>query len=210
MNESTTTCSEGVGAAPSASFPLIPVVRGLAASNINSADSSGPGDWAGFFQRGIKPAVIDHLTWRLVAILGALISTSALTGASLYEESVLDLVWPRKPEIVRPIEGGANRKLFWIPADLIAIVSLLGATFAAWPVSHTRSAVLVGVGLYGINIAVSAAYFVPELLKVERNGTQPDDPSSRTWVRRNRWRGAILICTTVALGLAVATMVAVS
>ena len=30
---------------------------------------------------------MDHLTWRLVAILGALISTSALTGASLYEES---------------------------------------------------------------------------------------------------------------------------
>jgi hypothetical protein len=34
---------------------------------------------------------MDHLTWWLAAILAALISTSALTGASLYEESVLDL-----------------------------------------------------------------------------------------------------------------------
>jgi hypothetical protein len=56
--------------------------------------------------------LMDHFTWRIAAILGALISTSALTGASLYEEAVLDLVWPRKLEIVRPIEGGANRKLF--------------------------------------------------------------------------------------------------
>jgi len=119
---------------------------------------------------------MDHSTWRLVAILAALVSTSALMGASLYEESVLDLVWPRKPWIVRPIEGGANRKLFWIPADLIASTSLLVATWAAWPAAVTRYAVLAGVGLYAINIVVSVAYFVPELLKVERNGIPPDDP----------------------------------
>lgn len=142
---------------------------------------------------------MDHLTWRLVAILGALISTSALTGASLYEESVLDTVWPHKPDIVRPTVGGANRKRFWIPADLVAIVSLLAAAWAAWPVTDARVAVLVGVVFYAINVGVSVAYFVPELLRVERVGTQPDAPSSRTWVRRNRWRGAIFVCTNVAL-----------
>jgi hypothetical protein len=150
---------------------------------------------------------MDHLTWRLAAILTALVSTSALMGASLYEESVLDLVWPRRPDIVRPIEGGANRKRFWIPADLIAVISLLAATWAAWPVTDARKAVLVGVVLYAINVGVSAAYFVPELLKVERMGIQPDDPSSRAWVRRNRGRGAILICATTALSLAVTSLV---
>jgi hypothetical protein len=149
---------------------------------------------------------VNHLTWRLAVILCALISTSALTGAALYEESVLDTAWPRKPDLVRPIEGGANRKRFWVPADLVAIVSLLTATWAAWPVSDTRHAVLVGVGLYAINVVVSATYFVPELLRVERTGTPPDDPSSRSWVRRNRWRGAILICTSVALGFAAASL----
>ena len=153
---------------------------------------------------------MDHLTWRLAAILGALVTTSALMGASLYEESVLDLVWPRKPDIVRPIEGGANRKLFWVPADLIAITSLLVATWAAWPATDTRVAVLAGVGLYAINIGVGIDYFVPELLKVERIGVRPDDPSSRTWVRRNRWRSAIFVCTTVALSLAVASLADIS
>jgi hypothetical protein len=131
-------------------------------------------------------------------------------GASLYEESVLDLAWPRKPDIVRPVEGGANRKLFWVPADFIAIISLLAATWAAWPVTDSRNAVLVGVGLYAINIGISVGYFVPELLKVERIGTAPDDPSSRTWVRRNRWRGILFICTTAALSLAVARLSRVS
>ena len=152
---------------------------------------------------------MDHLSWRLAAILSALICSSALAGASLYEESVLDLAWPRRPDIVRPIEGGANRKLFWVPADLIAIISLLAATWAAWPIADTRNAVLVGVCLYAINVGVSIGYFVPELLKVERMGIPPDDPSARAWVRRNRWRGAICVCATGALSLAVASLVGV-
>ena len=148
---------------------------------------------------------MNHLLWRLAAILSALVSTSALAGASLYEEAVLDLVWPHRPDIVRPIEGGANRKLFWVPADIVALTSLLAATWAAWPVSDTRKALLVAVTLYAINVGISAAYFVPELLKVERLGISPDDLSSRTWVRRNRWRGAIFVCTAIALSLAVAS-----
>ena len=152
---------------------------------------------------------MDHLAWRLAAILSALICSSALAGASLYEESVLDLAWPRRPDIVRPTEGGAIRKLFWVPADLIAIISLLAATWAAWPIADARNAVLVGVGLYAINVGVSTAYFVPELLKVERMGIPPDDPSARAWVRRNRWRGAICVCATGALSLAVASLVGV-
>jgi len=55
---------------------------------------------------------MNHLTWRFAAILSALVSNIALMGDSLYEESVLDLIWPRRPDIVRPIESGANRKLF--------------------------------------------------------------------------------------------------
>jgi hypothetical protein len=111
---------------------------------------------------------MGHLIRRLTAILAALVSTSALIEAS--EESVLDLVWPRKPSIVRPIEGAANRKLFWVPADFIASTCLLVGTSAAWHAAATRNAVLAGVAPYKINIAVSGANFVPELFKVERNG----------------------------------------
>jgi hypothetical protein len=75
------------------------------------------------------------------AILAALISTSALTRASLCEEVVLDLVWPSKPWIVGPIKGAANRairKLLSVPADLIASTGLLVAAWAVWPAAATR------------------------------------------------------------------------
>jgi hypothetical protein len=153
---------------------------------------------------------MDHLTWRLAVILSALVSSSALMGGALYEESVLDTVWPCRPDIVRPMQGGANRKRFWVPADLIAITSLLAATWAAWPVTDARDAVLFAVGLYAINIGVSVIYFVPALLRVERIGSPPDDPASQTWVRRNRWRGALLVGTNVALSVAVASLAGVN
>ena len=69
---------------------------------------------------------------------------------------------------------------------------------------------LVAVGLYAINIALSVTYFVPELLKVERIGTEPDAASSRIWVRRNRWRGVIFIGITAALSLALARLTVIS
>jgi len=153
---------------------------------------------------------MGHPMWRLAAILGALIATSAVIGAALYEETVLDTVWPHRPDIVRPIEGGANRKHFWAPANLIVILSLLAATWAAWPLTSARNAVLVGVGLYAIILAVTVAYFVPALLKVERMGAPPDDPASRDWVRRNRWRSALAFGANLALSVAVASLASVN
>ena len=144
---------------------------------------------------------MDHLTWRPVAILAALVSASSLMGASLYEKSVPDLVWPLKPWIVRPMEDGANRRLLWLPADLIASTSLLVArTWAAWPAAGTRYVGWPELPSMQLILQVSVAYFVPELLKGERNGTRTDDPASRTWLRRNRGRAAIFVCTAIARG----------
>jgi hypothetical protein len=67
---------------------------------------------------------MDHFTWRLVALIAALIVSGCLTGAGIYEQSVLNIAWPRKPSIVRPVEGGANHKLFWVSANIVAIVAL--------------------------------------------------------------------------------------
>ena len=42
------------------------------------------------------------------ALVVALIVTGCLTGAGIYEQSVLDTAWPHRPSIVRPVEGGAE------------------------------------------------------------------------------------------------------
>jgi hypothetical protein len=68
---------------------------------------------------------MDNPELRLIALLVALVATAFLTGAGWYEQAVLDTAWPKKPAIVRPAEGGANRKLFWVPANIFAVVTLL-------------------------------------------------------------------------------------
>ena len=151
---------------------------------------------------------MDHFTWRLVALIAALIVTGCLTGAGIYEQSVLDTAWPRKPSIVRPVEGGANRKLFWVPANIVAIVVLFLSLWAAWPVAGARNASLVAIGLFAVINAVTVAYFGPAVLRVEKVSVPPDDPASFAWVRRSRWRTPLSLGINIALGFAVAAVTA--
>jgi len=89
--------------------------------------------------------------------------TSCLTGGGIYEQAVLDTAWPRKPSIVRPAEGGANRKLFWVPANICALVILVLAVLASWPLELARNATLVAAGLFAVINLVTVAYFGREV-----------------------------------------------
>lgn len=149
---------------------------------------------------------MDEFTGRLAALIIAQTVTGFLTGAGLYEQAVLDLVWPSKPSIVRPAEGGANRKLFWVPANIIALVALILGLWAAWPVLYARHAMLAALGFFiAINV-VTVAYFGPAVLRVEQVSAPPDDPSSLIWVRRSRWRTPLSLGINVAIGIAIAAM----
>jgi len=147
---------------------------------------------------------VDDLDWRLIALFTALTVTACLTGAGIYEQLVLDTAWPHKPSIVRPIEGGANRKLFWVPANIVAIVSLIVAVWAAWSTRGAREATLIAIALFALINTVTIAYFGPAVLRVEKASTAPDDPASLAWVRRSRWRTPLAVSVNVALGVAIA------
>jgi hypothetical protein len=127
-----------------------------------------------------------------------------MTGAGVYEQIVLDTAWPRTPSIVRPSEGGANRKLFWVPANIVAILTLLLALWASWPVTAARHAALVAIGLFAIINAVTIGYFAPAVLRVERNSVSPDAASSFQWVRLSRLRSVLAIGVNAALAFAAA------
>jgi hypothetical protein len=145
---------------------------------------------------------MEDTHWRLGALLIALIVTGCLTGGGIYEQSVLDTAWPRKPSIVRPTEGGANRKLFWLPANIVAILILLVALAGAWPRASARYATLVAVGLFAIINLVTVLYLGPAVLRVEKSSPPPDDASSLASVRRSRWRTPLFIGVNVALAVA--------
>src|SRR6266481_4735723 len=103
---------------------------------------------------------MGEIPWRLAVLIVALIVTGCLTGAGIYEQLVLDTAWPHKPSIVRPIEGGADRKL-------------LLALLASWCVASARYATLVAVGLFAVVDLVTVAYFGPAVLRVEKSFPPP-------------------------------------
>jgi hypothetical protein len=141
---------------------------------------------------------------RLIAVLVALIATSILTGAGWYEQAVLDTAWPKHPAIVRPKEGGANRKFFWVPANIFGVASVFVALVACWPVEAARwPAIAAATCLAAIN-AVTVVFFAPAVLKVEKDGVNAGDPSSIRWVRLSRLRTPLAL--GVNLGLVVATL----
>jgi hypothetical protein len=146
---------------------------------------------------------MEHIHWRLAALIVALIVAGCLTGGGIYEQSVLDTAWPRKPSIVRPVEGGANHKLFWVPANIVAVVTLPFALVAAWPIASARYATLVAVALFAVINLVTVAYFGPEVLRAEKSSPPPDHPSSLAWVRRSRWRTPLSLGVNAALGMAI-------
>jgi hypothetical protein len=147
---------------------------------------------------------MDHIMLRLAIVLLALVASGCMTGAGIYEQAVLDTAWPSTPSIVRPSEGGANRKLFWVPANIIAIISLVLALWAAWPLPAARNAALAALCLFGIINAATIGYFAPAVLRVERHSVSPDAPSSWRWVRLSRCRTLLAIGVNITLAFAAA------
>jgi hypothetical protein len=148
--------------------------------------------------------VVDHATLRVAILMLALVVSGCMTGAGVYEQLVLDTAWPRTPSIVRPLEGGANRKLFWVPVNIVAILALLIALWAAYPVTAARNAVLIAISLFAIINAATVGYFAPAVLRVERDSVLPDAASSLQWVRLSRLRTVLALGVNTALAFAAA------
>jgi hypothetical protein len=140
---------------------------------------------------------------RMFVVLLALLATSMLAGAGVYEQVVLDPAWPARPDIVRPTNGGADRKRYWLPSNILAVVAMSAAIWAAWPVPSARSWVLgAAVCSLVINVA-TVGYFAPRVLRVERDGVVPNDPRSTRWVALSRWRTPVAIVLDLCLIAAV-------
>jgi hypothetical protein len=143
--------------------------------------------------------IVDNSALRLAIVLVALVATAFLTGGGWYEQGVLDSAWPKQPAIVRPAEGGANRKLFWVPANIFAVVALLAALWASWPAPGARYAAFVAIGFYAVINAVTVWFFAPAVLQVEKNGVAANDPTSIRWVRLSRWRTPLSLAVNASL-----------
>jgi hypothetical protein len=74
----------------------------------------------------------------VVAVAAALASASV--GGGLYEFSVVDPFWPKRPDLVQPSRGGISRKRFWIAVHVAFEVVLIAALVLTWSQSAVRTA----------------------------------------------------------------------
>lgn len=135
-------------------------------------------------------------TW---SIAGSLVVALLVVGASLYEHLVIDPVWPDNPSVIRPDEGGIDRKDVWIPLHAAIMVLLPLALWAGWRTPARRA--LVGAALgYVVYRGWSIVYFIPNALRYEEPGASLD--GAGTWIALSTLRLPIMVACAVLLLLA--------
>jgi hypothetical protein len=147
-----------------------------------------------------------------LTLLTALATALALIslGGGLYEFSVVDPFWPRRPDLIQPGGGGISRRRFWVPAHTAFELTLIALLFVAWPETEVRFWLLVTLASHAAMRIWSAFDFIPKALAFEKAepGTITEDAAQR-WTRRSLLRlpldlvscGAMLAALTQAARL---------
>jgi hypothetical protein len=132
----------------------------------------------------------------IVALASALALVSL--GGGLYEVSVVDPAWPRRPELVQPARGGISRRRFWIPAHVAFELALIASLIAAWQRPEVRTWLLVALGSHAPMRIWSAFDFIPKALAFERSD-RVTESAARDWTRRSRLRLLLDLITCGAM-----------
>lgn len=131
----------------------------------------------------------------------------ASLGGGLYEYSVVDPFWPRRPDLIQPDRGGISRKRFWMPAHGAFELTLLVSLIITWSASAARFWLLVALASHAIMRIWSGFDFIPKALAFERADPQTIDAAqARLWTHRSRLRLPLDIVTCAAMLAALAVL----
>jgi hypothetical protein len=121
-------------------------------------------------------------------------------GGGLYEFSVVDPFWPRKPELIQPGRGGISRRRFWIPAHVAFELALIVSLIGSWSQAEVRTWLLVALASHAAMRIWSAFDFIPKALAFERaDPTAMTESAARAWTRRSLWRLPLDLVTCGAM-----------
>ena len=134
----------------------------------------------------------------IVAVAAALASASV--GGGLYEFSVVDPFWPKRPDLVQPTRGGISRKRFWIAIHVAFEVVLIAALVSAWSQPAVRTCLLVALASHAVMRLWSAFDFIPKALAFEKaEPSAISEAAARAWTARSRLRLPLDLVTSGAL-----------
>lgn len=143
-----------------------------------------------------------HMMSQLVLSPVVLATALALIslGGGLYEFSVVDPAWPRRPDIVQPGAGGVSRRRFWIPAHVAFELVLILALVATWARPEVRTWLLVALASHAAMRIWSAFDFIPKALAFEKADSATfDAEAANRWTRRSRLRLPLDLVTCGAM-----------
>lgn len=118
----------------------------------------------------------------------------------MYEVSVVDPFWPRRPDIIQPARGGISRMRFWIAAHVAFEVLLIAVLIADWSHPAVRLWLLIAFASHAVMRIWSALDFIPKALAFE--STNPDaiaETAARAWTRRSLLRLPLDLLTCSAM-----------
>ena len=133
----------------------------------------------------------------VVALAAALACASV--GGGLYEFTVVDPFWPKRPDLVQPSRGGISRKRFWIAIHVAFEVMLIAALVWSWSQPAVRACLLVALASHAVMRLWSAFDFIPKALAFEK--AEPgavSETAARAWTARSRWRLPLDLVTSSA------------
>src|SRR6476659_329703 len=129
----------------------------------------------------------DTTTQIIVAVAAALASASV--GGGLYEFTVVDPFWPKRPDLVQPARGGISRKRFWISIHVAFEMALIAALVWWWPQPAVRSCLLVALARRAVMRLWSAFDGSRKALAVEKAAPgESSEAAARAWTARSRLR----------------------
>lgn len=137
-----------------------------------------------------------------MSVIVALAAALALAGVGggLYEFTVVDPFWPKRPDLVQPARGGISRKRFWISIHIAFEVTLVVALILAWSQPAVRDALLVALASHAVMRLWSGFDFIPKALAFEKaDPATVSEVAARTWTRRSRLRLPLDLVTCGAL-----------
>lgn len=141
----------------------------------------------------------------LVLIAVTTLVACATLGGGLYEFLVVDPVWPKRPGIIQPRNGGVSRARFWVPVHTVFEVLLIVTLVAAWRDADVRVALLVALGSHAVMRVWSLADFVPKAVAFEKADPATVDATSAVrWTRRSLLRLPLDVITCAAMLAALA------
>lgn len=142
----------------------------------------------------------------------ASIAFISIIGAAIYEHAAVVPAWSAAPPRSLSMfqgEYGLQAVHFWKPVHPVAMLLLAGALITNWRQPRRRQLLIVITGYVTI-LAITAAYFVPELVAITTSAYSPavnDDLAGRAqmWETLSLVRlGGLLVLAVVLLyGLSV-------